>query len=270
MVSSLPSVSVVIATYNSELFIAQAIDSIISQDYLGDLEIIISDDGSTDRTVNLVEAIAIHDHRVKLIKSQKNIGSASARNAAIDFSISEYVAIQDSDDFSKPERLRTQIEVLEQDKSISFASSGHFLFDQQGLYKLVTPSTGIPGIKDLLWGPPFCHAATVFRRDALVSVGMYRVAKETRRSQDYDLFLRLYAKGHFGINISEPLYFYRVDRATLSRRKFKYRLHEIVIRWKGFKELNLLPGAIFYVVKPIFAHLNVVALRLIFVLSGRR
>lgn len=85
-------------------------------------------------------------------------------------------------------------------------------------------------------------------------VNGYRVSKETRRGQDYDMFMRLYAMGFCGCNISDVLYGYRVDKNTLSRRKFEYRIDECIIRYKGFKSLGLLPKGLLYVLKPIAAY----------------
>ena len=225
-----------------------------SQDFPGEIEIIICDDASTDATTNVVKRLALSDRRIKLIELSENNGAGYARNMCIAASTGNYVAIQDADDISETSRLRLLVEALEEDNQTSFVSAGHSIFDETGTYAFVKPERTHPTKWDLLWGPPFCHACTVFRREALVAVSGYRIAKETKRGQDYDLFLRLYSKGFTGKNLMDVLYQYRVDRKGVRRTKFKHRLNEIVIRWKGFRAMGILPVGIFFVLKPIPAH----------------
>lgn len=252
-------ISVVIAAHNAEDYIGQSIHSVLNQDCLDELEILVCDDASTDSTVEVVSRIAHADNRVKLITLSENSGAALARNRCISEAQGSYIAIQDADDVSEPCRIRKLVEVLENERDIHFVSSGYYLFDDSGRYEDRIPQIEYPHEKDYLYTLPFCHAATMFRAEVLKSAGGYRVSKETRRGQDYDLFMRLQALGFSGKNISSILYGYRVDSNTIARRKFKYRIDEMVIRYKGFKGMGLLPAAIPFVLKPVAAHLLQIA-----------
>ena len=77
------------------------------------------------------------------------------------------------------------------------------------------------------------------------------VAKETRRCEDYDLFMRMYAAGYKGYNLQEKLYEYRVLRGDKKYRPMKDRIDEAIVRYKGFKQMGILICGIPYVVKPI-------------------
>ena len=100
-------VSVNIVVYNGARFIADAIQSIIDQTYT-DFELIIVDDGSTDKTVSIIETF--NDKRIHIIKHKKNLGSLNARITALDASNGEYIAILDADDIAMPNRLKIQSE----------------------------------------------------------------------------------------------------------------------------------------------------------------
>lgn len=246
-------ISVIIAAYNAEKYTEECIISIQNQTYTN-WEMIICDDCSKDNTVKIIEKYQKNDKRIILLKNKYNIKAGASRNKCISFSKGKYIVIQDADDISKNNRFQMLVERLENKENIDFISSGHYLFDDNGIYKIDNLVIEYPQNKDFLFGIPFCHAATMFKRKALINVGGYRVSKETRRGQDYDLFMRLYAKGYKGYNISDVLYGYRVDKSTINRRKFEYRLDECIIRYKGFKELKLFPIGYLYILKPILAH----------------
>ena len=91
----------------------------------------------------------------------------------------------------------------------------------------------------------------MMRKDALISSGCYRVAKETRRCEDYDMFMRMYANGYKGCNIQKMLYQYRIVNDNKKYRPMKYRLDEAKVRFIGYRKLGMLPKALPYVLKPV-------------------
>lgn len=105
-----PLVSVIIPACNAEAFIEETLVSVLSQTYTN-IEVLVVDDGSGDRTAEIVEAIAERDHRVSLLRSS-NKGVAAARNLAIDSSVGEYIAPLDADDIWYPQKLDKQVECL--------------------------------------------------------------------------------------------------------------------------------------------------------------
>ena len=101
-------VSVIIGVYNSEKYIEETIRSVLNQTYKN-FELIVIDDGSTDKSFEIVAKLAEKDKRIKFLKNDRNLGVSATRNRLIDIAKGEYVAIMDSDDISLPERLEKQV-----------------------------------------------------------------------------------------------------------------------------------------------------------------
>lgn len=243
-------VSVIMSVFNTEeRALRQAIDCVLSQS-LEDFELIIVDDGSTNSAFDIISEIAAKDQRVTVIRHELNMKAAYARNRCISVSRSHYVAIMDSDDYCARDRLRTQMAFLDLHPQIDFVGTAAWLFDEHGVWgrRTCPPS---PLARDFLFVLPFVHASLMFRKDALEAVGNYRSTRVTRRTEDYDLLMRMYAHGSKGANLSEPLYSVREDREALRRRKYAYRIDEAWIRYQGFRTLGLLPRGIPYVIKPL-------------------
>lgn len=123
-----PKVSVVIPTYNRAHLVGRAIGSVLDQTYQ-DFELIIVDDGSTDNTEEVVKRF--DDKRIKYIKHAKNKGGSAARNTGIKEAKGEYVAFLDSDDEWLPEKLKAEINILENGKKFIICSTGYNFIDQR-------------------------------------------------------------------------------------------------------------------------------------------
>ena len=91
----------------------------------------------------------------------------------------------------------------------------------------------------------------MLRRECLEAVGNYSEEKSVLLCEDYDLLLRLYAKGYQGANLQEILFDYTVPPTAKGNRRMRHRWNESVTRWRRFGEMGLLPGALPYVVKPL-------------------
>lgn len=247
-------VSVIIACFNAAEYIGECLDSLLNQT-MEDIEIIVCDDASTDGSLNILEEYARKDSRIVLICNDCNIYAAATRNKCLEISSGKYIAIQDADDLSEPDRIEKLSAVLDSDTSISFVSSGMSCFENDPIHdKNEAKVIEYPTRWNFLRRLPFSHGATMFRKDCLIDVGGYRVSPETRRGQDYDLFMRLYSKGYRGKNISDKLYLCRVDKDNIRRRKFEYRLTECKIRYKGFCAMRLMPFGLPFVFRPLLAH----------------
>lgn len=250
----MPRVSVISGAYNVEgcYSFSASVSSILNQTYT-DIEFIICDDGSTDGTWQMLLEFAKSDPRVKLLKNEKNIGLAPTLNRCIEASAGEYIARHDCDDVSREMRLEKQVKYLDSHPEISILGANAYLFDREGVWgekkfpELVTK-------KDYLFCSPFQHGAVVMRRDVLEKTGGYRVAKETNRTEDYDLFMTV-ATFAGGANLQEFLYYFCEDENTLKRRKYRDKINEAKVRRIGFKKLGLFPRAIPYVIKPLIVGL---------------
>lgn len=246
--------SIIMGAYNvsSCYSFSQSMNSILNQTYT-DFELIICDDGSNDNTWELLNEYAQRDNRVKLLRNSENKGLAASLNRCIEMAEGEFIARHDCDDYCDSIRLYKQIEFLKSHPDISMVGCNVYLFNENGVWgKEVFPSE----VKntDFLFSSPYKHGAVVFRKNALISAGGYRVAKETRRAEDYDLFMTIATFGK-GANLDEFLYYFCEDYAARKRRKYIYRIDEVKVRYIGFKRMNLLPRGILYVVKPLIVGL---------------
>jgi glycosyltransferase EpsE len=245
-----PRITFLIAIYNCRELLGECLVSLQQQTF-PDWEAVACDDASSDGSWELLQEWSLKDRRIRPLRNKCNLGAAATRNRCLTEALGEYVVIQDADDISTPNRLIMLLDFLDSHPDCSFVSSGLFLFDEKGTYGARLPNHRNPQKRDFLFATPFCHATTMFRRKNLLAVGGYRVSRETTRGQDYDLFMRMYADGYVGSNIIACVYGYREGRAAYQRRKFRYRVDEMIIRYKGFRRLGLLPWALPYVLKPL-------------------
>jgi glycosyltransferase EpsE len=256
-------VSIIIACHNGEDYIDMCLASLVSQTYKN-IEIVVCDDCSTDNSWNVLKKWKSNHDNIVLERNCENLYAAATRNKCIELAKGDYIAIQDVDDLSENNRIEFLVDVLEHE-DIDFVSTSALVFDNnpKRIVSILDLKKEYPQKRDFLFGLPFMHPATIFKKECLLSVGGYRVSKETRRGQDYDLFMRLYAKGYKGKNLSTPLYRFRVDKDNYKRRTFKARLGEIAIRKRGFKEMGLMPLGWLFVYKPLLAHV-IMHIRLLF------
>lgn len=251
----MPTVSVIMSVFNVKKYeyLLNSVNSILNQTYK-DFEFIICDDGSTDiKTRKYLKEISKLDSRIRIIGYKKNHGLGYSRNECIRFSTGKYIAFQDDDDISKKERLKKEIIFLDSHPEYSFVGTQANVFDDKkiwGTYRVPEK----PNKKDFLWNSPFLNPSMMFRTEVLKKIDGFRVAKETKRAEDYDLFFRLYAKGYKGYNIQTILFNYRInieDEKNKKYRPMKDRVSEAKIRYKGFKLLHLGMKSIPYIIKPI-------------------
>ncbi len=243
-----PKVSVLMSVYNNEATVDASIASIVNQTFT-DWELILWDDASTDGTAKKLKSWELHDSRIRLFSNAENLGLAPSLNLALAQAQGCYIARMDGDDESLPERFQKQTAFLDTHREYALVGSACTLFDDAGDWGKRSGNAA-PQKKDFLWGSQFIHPAVMLRRDALTVVGGYRVCRDTVRTEDYDLFMRLYAHGFTGYNLAEPLLRYRDNRVP-RRVRFAHRLNEVKIRFRGFKALGLLPVGLPYVLKPI-------------------
>ncbi len=250
-----PRISVIMGIYNFNRpkLLNQAIRSILEQTF-SDFELIICDDGSTDGTWELLNQVAVTDERIVLLRNPVNKGLGYSLNQCLRFAKGEYIARMDADDISLPLRLARQIDFLEKHQEYALVGSWAELFENESVWG-IRKYPEKPGKKDLLFGPPFIHPTVLMRADVLKKLNGYRVCKETLRAEDYDLWMRMYAKGYKGYNLQEVLYRYYEGRESYKRRSYKFRFDEAKVRYEGFKRVGLLPYGWLYVIKPLIVGL---------------
>ena len=166
----------------------------------------------------------------------------------------EYIARQDGDDISLPDRFRAELEFLESNPTFSIVSTPMIYFDENGEWGH-SHTIEYPQPADFISGTPFCHAPCMVRTAAFTAVGGYSTKAKTLRAEDYDLWFRMYAAGYRGCNLQSPFYMMRDDSSAYKRRKFKFALNEAYVRFTGYRMLKLPLKAYVYVLRPIIVSL---------------
>lgn len=220
--------------YNCESTLAEAIDSLLAQTFT-DWHLIMCDDGSTDKTVNVASKYATYNDNITLIFNEKNLGLAATLNHCLNYVQTPFVARMDGDDICHPKRFEKQYQFLADNLEYSLVSTSMLLFNEGGVFGKVTPKFK-PSKLDFIYGTPHCHAPMMMYTKVLNELKGYN--SKLKRAQDYDLWSRFYQAGYSGINLQEPLYSMRDDQAAISRRGFQVRLLEMKLRYIIFKRLN--------------------------------
>ncbi|WP_195264892.1 hypothetical protein IGI78_002094 [Enterococcus sp. DIV1767] len=251
MLENMELISVIMSVKNSNKELDIAIESILNQTYYN-FEFIICDDGSDDDTYERLKEWEKKDDRIVIIKNHINMGLAKSLNRCIQISKGTIIARMDADDYSYPERFQKQVLFLKENRKFSFCSSNINVFNGEKITLKNRASIPFPEKEDLIKQSCFVHPATVFRKEILLDLEGYRVSKETTRAEDYDLFMRAYGLGYKGANILEPLLRYNLTELDIKRkRKFRHRLEEVTVRYKGYKKMNIPKVKFFWMFKPI-------------------
>lgn len=249
-------VSVIMGIYNMKNIehAIIALDSVFKQTYKN-IEIIICNDGSNNLEYQEIERYAISDNRVVIISNLVNKGLAFSLNHALKYAKGELIARMDIDDYISLDRIEKQVDFIKENPDFDIVGTNAHLIDEEGVWGELNMPT-FPTKNDFLINSPFIHASTIIRKNKLIEIGGYRVANETRRAEDFDLWMRLYANGSKGYNIQEKLYYIREDKQAYSRRKYRFRIDESIVRYKGYKLLDIFtPGKTVYVLRPLIVGL---------------
>ena len=240
-------VSVIMGVYNGAATLNDAICSIVDQT-LKDWELIICNDCSADTTEEIIKTWMEKDSRIFYLENTENLRLAASLNRCIKAASGKYIARMDDDDISYPFRFQMEVDFLDSHPEYSFVSGQIDGFDGKHFIRNYWHRKEKPMKEDFLSGSQFVHPAVMFRRECLEEMNGYRTGKRTRRMEDYDLFMRLYAAGHRGYNIQQALMQYRINAG---KDKYRYRIDEARVRWDGFRRLGLLPGGLPYVFRPL-------------------
>ncbi|MBL8014072.1 MAG: glycosyltransferase [Candidatus Omnitrophica bacterium] len=209
-----PTISIVMSVYNGSEFLHAAIDSILNQSYQN-FEFIIINDASTESTEDIVKSYT--DSRIVYVRNSTNLGLTANLNKGLALARGEFVARQDDDDVSSPDRLEKQLQFLVTHPDIMIVGSIVNLIDREGkVFSTWRMPTEDKEIKELLnKGSAFCHGAVLFRKVAVDTVGGYR--EKAKYVEDYDLWLRL-AERYQMANIEQPLYSLRRSISSISTK----------------------------------------------------
>lgn len=211
-----PLVSVLIPAYNAGRFIQETIQSVLNQS-LPAFELIILNDCSTDNTVQVVESF--DDDRIKLYHNEINCGIAYTRNRLVQLAQTNYLAILDADDISRPQRLEKQYKFLRENPNYAFIGASRYLIDTEGerigerFYKY--PSEVYPPL--LFYHNNITQSSVMINRRYLEGIeGPYDT--KLPPAEDYDLWIKLSTVGKIG-NLPDKLIFYRIHQSSISNSR---------------------------------------------------
>lgn len=215
--SSIPAISVVLGVYNGQRYIAEAVESILKQTFT-DFEFIAVDDGSTDKTLSILQKYASQDPRLKVVQIPHG-GIVDAANAGLDAARAPLIARADADDIATPERFAKQVQYMAEHPEVVCLGSRMWLMEPYGsiIDQSHHPLTHEEIDRELLrgsgWAMP--QPVAMLRKDAITKVGGYR--KEYLWSEDLDLFLRMAEVGRLA-NLPDLLVKYRSHAGSTNHR----------------------------------------------------
>ena len=223
-----PLVSVIIPAFNVEEYISASINSVLKQKYLN-LEILILDDHSTDKTLSIIKNF--NDKRIKYYSNEKNLGISSCLNILIEKSKGEFICRMDADDIMHPKKIFLQIQYMLKNK-IDFCGTFIKFFGAEN--KTIKYPILNKDIKFfMVFGSPFAHPSIICKKK-LLSNNVYR----NNVAEDYDLWVRIALssdKIKFG-NLDKVLLFYRRHSKQLTS-DYKFLIEDsISISTKYSKE----------------------------------
>lgn len=225
--------SIVMAVYNGERYLQEAIDSMLAQTFT-DFEFVIVNDGSVDGTAELLDNQ--DDGRVVVINRRNNLGLAASLNEGIERAKNEYIARMDADDVSLPDRLEIQVRYLEANPEVGLCGTWATIVDRAGRAtgRVIAPPLDNRAIRSkFIYHNTFVHPTVVFRKEVVTSAGYYN--PYFKYAQDYELWSRVVPRCQ-AANVGKKLLCYRESGQSMTAQKGR------AMRWEALMvRRNLLP-----------------------------
>lgn len=230
-------ISIIMAAYNAEKTIEQAINSVLNQTY-PDFELLVVNDCSNDRTVELVENIEAKDSRVRLISNAKNSGVSYTRKHGLEEAKGSWIAILDSDDAWAPEKLEKQIN-LQKRMNADLLFTGSAFMDSDGRpidWYLHAPMEVT--YRQLLKQNVLSNSSALVRKELYAKY--YAAGDEMH--EDFAIWLSILKEGKKAYGVDEPLLTYRIAKSSKSGNKIK----AAKMNWNTYRYIGLNPLSAFY------------------------
>lgn len=213
-----PIVSVIMPVYNREAYIAEAIESVLNQTFI-EFELIVVDDKSVDRSLEIIQRYACLDDRIKVISNLSNKGPGASRNIALSQAKGKYIALMDSDDVCLPDRFEKQTKYLEENSEVWILGSNVVKIDSRGnkigvwnlpqkqyllRWHMIFKSSGI-----------FCAPTVMARREFFELLSGFD--ETLRLCDDLEMWTRIFNHPEIGThNLSDVLALYRVHNNSIT------------------------------------------------------
>lgn len=230
----MPKITVIMPVYNGELFLEEAIDSVLNQTFK-DFILLIINDASTDGTQKIINKYSNIDKRISYFKNDINLGIAKSRNIAIDSTKTELIAFLDADDKIVSTRFEKQIHFLKNNPKIGVCGSWYTYFGNKS--KVIDHNESHEEIKiDLLSHCSIQNSSVMLRKSIL---GDLRFDEDMIVAEDYSLWSQLIAKTKFH-NIQESLVFYRWHEKNISKtERDKFETSQFIIRARQLENIGI-------------------------------
>ena len=213
--SNHPAISVILPVFNGEAYLREAIDGILNQSFT-DFELLIINDGSTDCSQEIINSY--QDARIELIHNPINLGLVGALNVGIDKARGKYLARQDQDDISEPNRLQLQFARMEQGHiDLCGTRWSTMLPDGKIISAALVPFSEDTIFACLATTVPFAHGSVMMRKSFMSKHHLQY--DKTYLAEDYSLWIRFAQAGARLANLDQSLYRYRIHPQSLSSTK---------------------------------------------------
>ncbi len=251
-----PKISVLMPAYNTEKYIGEAIESILNQTFK-DFEFIIIDDGSSDKTWEIIQKYAKMDDRVVALKNEKNLGISPTRNKLIKSSNGEYIVWQDSDDISLACRIEKQYNFMEENPEVGICGGWLQFFNKNGNLSIRKYASDDKNLRKRIFRySPVAQPVAIVRREILEKTGLFN--NLLIQAEDLDLSFRIGRYSKFA-NLPCVLLEYRLSPASITTRNLRENIeYTLMVRKQAVKiygyEMNVMDNFI-YITTMIFKYL---------------
>lgn len=228
-------ISIITPCYNSRKTINKTYDSISKQDY-SNWEWLVTDDNSTDSSMDILRDLSKHDSRIKIFHNEINLGAGASRNISLANATGKYIAFIDSDDLWKPNKLSRQIEFMQENK-IAFCFTPFEIINESGM--LTEKIIDLNAPKEIDYFGMLCKKATFGCSTVMIDVAQVPSLRMStlKTGQDYATWLSILKHGTKAHLLKECLTSYRIVEGSLSRNKFKKAMRQ----WEIYRCVEGLP-----------------------------
>lgn len=226
--------------YNAARFIAQSIESVQAQTFT-DWELLITDDYSSDNSVDIVKQYCAKDKRINLLESKEHHGIAETRNMSIQRAKGRFIAFLDSDDVWKSDKLEKQIGYMFE-HGVAFTYSSYEVIDEQGNLKKMVPDSGVMNYNKYLRNTIICCGTVMLDRQIIGDFLTPIIAT----SEDMSLWLKIMKRGYDAYPVPGPLHQYRIRPGSASSNKFKAS-RDVWRVYRNIEKLSWLSAAVNFI-----------------------
>lgn len=223
-------ISVIMPAYNAERTISQAIYSVLKQTYKK-LELIVIDDCSSDGTAEVVRKYMAKDHRVRLLQNQKNYGISLTRKKGAENANGEWLALLDSDDMWKNDKLEKQIDIQKKTGAVLLYTGSSFMNESGQILDWTMQVPECVSYRELLKQNIISNSSSLVRKDLYLK----HMAMDDNLHEDFATWLSILKSGVVAFGVDEPLLIYRISSKSKTGNKFK----SAEMNWRTYRYTGL-------------------------------